>query len=94
MFVKTCTTATHFFSVESTFSALMSGDGKTFETIYNFLKNKLDSWSQVSQVRSQVRLWNQVRFGDKCNQLRNQVEENTITREVSSEIYIPQSFKR
>ena len=93
MFVKTCTTATHFFSVESTFSALMSGDGKTFETIYNFLKNKLDSWSQVSQVRSQVRLWNQVRFGDTCNQLRNQVEENTITCEVSSEIYIPQSFK-
>ena len=43
MFVKTCTTATHFFfSVESTFSALMSEDGKMFETIYNFLKNKLD----------------------------------------------------
>ena len=42
MFVKTCRTTTHFFSVESTFSALISGDGKTFETIYNFLKNKLD----------------------------------------------------
>ena len=28
------------------------------------------------------------------NQLRNQVEKNTITREVSSKIYIPQSFKR
>ena len=56
MFLKTCTTTTHSFSVESTFSALMSGDGKMFETIYNFLKNKLDSSSQVSQVRSQVRL--------------------------------------
>ena len=55
MFVKPCTTATHFFSVESTFSALMSGDGQTFETIYNFLNNRLGSSSQVSQVRSHVR---------------------------------------
>ena len=73
MFVKTCTAATHFFSVESTFSALMSGDGKTFETIYNFLKNKLDSWSQVSQVRSQVRL--EVKSG---YEIKSGLETNVI----------------
>ena len=27
------------------------------------------------------------------NQLRNQVEENTVTREESSELYLPQYFK-
>ena len=42
MFAKACTTTTQFFSVESTFSALMSGDLKMIETIYNFYKNNLD----------------------------------------------------
>ena len=41
MFVKACTTTTQVFSVESTFSALMSGDVKTIETIYNFYKNNI-----------------------------------------------------
>ena len=36
MFPKACTITTQVFSVESTFSALMSGDVKTTETIYNF----------------------------------------------------------
>ena len=69
------------FSVESTFSALMSGDVKTIEAIYNFYKNNLDY-----KIKSGLKTF---------NQLRNQVEENTVTREVSSKIYIPQqSFKR
>ena len=42
MFVKPGTTTTQVFSVESTFSGLMSGDVKTIETIYNFKNNKLD----------------------------------------------------
>ena len=58
----------------------MSGDVKTIETIYNFYKNNLDY---------------KIKLGLKTfNQLRNQVEDDTITREVSSEMYIPQSFKR
>ena len=69
-----------FFSVESTFSALMSGKIKTIETIYNFYKNNLDY-----KIKLDLKTF---------NQLRNHVEENTITCEVSSEIYIPQSFKR
>ena len=42
MFAKACTVTTLANSVESTFSALMSGDVKKIETIYNFYKNKLD----------------------------------------------------
>ena len=41
MFPKACTITTQVFSVESTFSALMSGDVKTIETIYNFYKNNI-----------------------------------------------------
>ena len=41
MFAKACTT-TQVFSVESTFSALMSGDEKTIEAIPNFYKNNLN----------------------------------------------------
>ena len=73
MLAKACTT-TQVFSVESTFSALMSRGVKTIETIYN-LENKIKSGSKT------------------LHQLRNQVEENTITREASSEIYVPQYFK-
>ena len=51
----------------------MSGDVKTIETIYNFYKNNLDY-----KTKSSLKTF---------NQLRNQVEENTITREESSEIY-------
>ena len=51
----------------------MSGDVKTIETIYNFYKNNLDY-----KTKSSLKTF---------NQLRNQVEENTITREASSEIY-------
>ena len=80
MFAKACTATTQVFSVESTFPALMTGDVKTIETIYNFYKNNLDY-----KIKSGLKTF---------NQLRNQVEENTITHEVSSEIYIPQSFKR
>ena len=59
----------------------MSGDVKTIEAIYNFYKNNLDY-----KIKSGLKTF---------NQLRNQVEENTIIREVSSEICIPQqSFKR
>ena len=79
MFAKACTATTQVFSVESTFSALMSGDVKTIETIYNFYKNNLDY-----KTKSGLKTF---------NQLRNQVQENTITREASSEIYIPQYFK-
>ena len=57
----------------------MSGDAKTTETIYNFYKNNLDY-----KTKSGLKIF---------NQLRNQVEENTVTREASSEIYIPQYFK-
>ena len=60
MFANTCTT-TQVFSVESTFSALMSGDVKTIETIYNFYKNNLDY-----KIKSGLKTF---------NQLRNQVEE-------------------
>ena len=63
MFANACTT-TQVFSVESTFSALMSGAVKTIEAIYNFYK-----------------------------ELRNQVEENTITCESSTEIHVSQYFK-
>ena len=79
MFAKACTT-TQVFSVESTFSALMSGDVKTNEAIYNFYKNNLDYKIKSGCLKT-------------FNQLRNQVEENTITRETSSEIYVPQYFK-
>ena len=51
----------------------MSGDVKTIETIYNFYKNNLNC-----KTKSSLKTF---------NQLRNQVEENTITREESSEIY-------
>ena len=78
MFVKAYAGTTQVFSVERTFSALMSGDVKTIETIYNFYKNNLDY-----KTKSGLKTF---------NQLRNQVEENTITRESSSEIYIPQYF--
>ena len=71
MFAKACTATTKVFSVESTFSALMSGDTKTTETIYNFHKNNLDY-----KTKSGLKIF---------NQLRNQVEENTVTREASSE---------
>ena len=73
MFAKACITTTQVFSVESTFSALMSEDVKTIETIYNFYKNNLDY-----KTKSSLKTF---------NQLRNQVEENTITREASSDIY-------
>ena len=79
MFAKVCTATTQVFSVESTFSALMSGDVKTIETIYNFYKNNL-GYKTKPGLKT-------------FNQLRNQVEEKTITREASSEIYIPQYFK-
>ena len=79
MFAKACTT-TQVFSVESTFSALMSGDVKTIEAIPNFYKNNLDYKIKSGCLKT-------------FNQLRNQVEENTITRETSSEIYVPQYFK-
>ena len=78
MFANACTT-TQDFSAESMFSALMSGDVKTIETIYNFYKNNLDC-----KIKSGLKAF---------NQLRNPVEENTITREASSEIYVPQYFK-
>ena len=67
------------FLVESTFSALMSGDVQMIETILNFYKNNLDYKVKSSSMA--------------FNQLRNQVEENTITCEVSSEIYVPQYFR-
>ena len=51
----------------------MSGGVKTIETKYNFYKNNLDY-----KTKSSLKTF---------NQLRNQVEENTITREASSEIY-------
>ena len=51
----------------------MSGGVKTIETIYNFYKNNFDY-----KTKSSLKTF---------NQLRNQVEENTITREASSEIY-------
>ena len=73
MFAKACITTTQVFSVDSTFSGLMSGDVKTIETIYNFYKNNLDH-----KTKSSLKTF---------NQLRNQVEENTTTREASSEIY-------
>ena len=57
----------------------MSGDVKTIETIYNFYKNNLDY-----KIKSGLKTY---------NELRNQVEENTITREASMEIYVPQYFK-
>ena len=79
MFTKACTTATQVFSVERTFFTLMSGDVKTIETIYKFYKNDLDY-----KTKSGLKAF---------NQLRNQVEENTVTRQASSEIYIPQCFK-
>ena len=41
MFAKACRT-TQAFSVESTFSALMSEDVKMIVAIYNFYKNTLD----------------------------------------------------
>ena len=78
MFANACTT-TQVSSVESTFSALISGDAKTIETIYNFYKNNLDY-----KIKSGLKTF---------NQLRNQAEENTITREASTEIYVPQYFK-
>ena len=74
-----CTT-TQVFSVESIFSALMSGDVKTIKAMYNFYKNNLDYKIKSGCLKT-------------FNQLRNQVEENTITRETSSEIYVPQYFK-
>ena len=78
MFANACTT-TQIFSVESTFSALMLGHVKTIETTYNFYKNNLDY-----KIKSGLKTF---------NQLRNQVKENTIPREASSEIYVPQYFK-
>ena len=78
MFANACTT-TLVFSDESTFSALMSGDVKTIETTCNFYKNNLDY-----KIKSGLKTF---------NQLRNQVEENTITREASTKIYVPQYFK-
>ena len=65
MFANACTT-TQVFSVESTFSALMSGDVEMLETIYNFYKNNL-----VHKIKSGLTAF---------NQLRDQVEQNTITR--------------
>ena len=78
MFANACTT-TQAFSVESIFSALTLGDVQTMETIYNFYKNNLDY-----KIKSSLKTF---------NQLRNQVEENNLTREASSEIYAPQYFK-
>ena len=75
MFAKECT-RTQIFSVESTFSALMSGDVKTIEAIPNFYENNLD-----------------YKIKSGCLKTFNQVEENTITRKTSSEIYVPQYFK-
>ena len=80
LFAKAYTT-THVFSVESTFSALMSGDVKMIEAIYNFYKNNLDYKIKSGCLKT-------------FNQLKNQVEENIITREASSEIYVPQYSKR
>ena len=60
MFAKVCKT-TQVFSVESSFSALMSGDVQTTETVYNFYKNNLDYKIMSSS--------------NTFNQLRNQVEE-------------------
>ena len=79
MFAKAYTATTQAFSAESTFSAFMSGYVKTIETIYNFYNNNLDY-----KTKSGLKTF---------NQLRNQVKENTITREASSEMYIPQYFK-
>ena len=70
-----CTT-TQVFSVESIFSALMSGDVKTIKAMYNFYKNNLDYKIKSGCLKT-------------FHQLRNQVEENTITRKASSEIYVP-----
>ena len=78
MSAEACT-ATQVFSVKSTFSVLMSGDVKTTKQ-YNFCKNNLDC-----KTKSSLKTF---------NQLRNQVEENTIPREASSEIYVPQYFKQ
>ena len=57
----------------------MSGDAQTIETIYNFYKNNLDY-----KIKSSLKTFNQI---------RNQVEENTITCKASSEIYVQQYFK-
>ena len=78
MFAETCAT-TQFYSVESTFSTLMSGDVQTIETIYlNLVRitwtvKSIQVWRHLINLESS---W-----------------KNTLTREVSSEIYVRQYFK-
>ena len=83
---KVCATKQDF-SVESTTSALMSGDVLTMETIYNFYIRIILTIMYRIQSSSKKHLINLLSLGVKLKKAL------ATTREASSEIYVPQYFK-